>query len=95
MTQTDCVFCLSPGAMSVKLTKKGLPFFRCYVCGSKAFIYTKIAERTLLLTRELVGRIGAGTLQASIDNGGKGLVDLFKSTMEPAPVQKTEQEVPK
>jgi hypothetical protein len=33
-----CLFCLAPGAMSLKFDRRGKPFLRCFACGVRAFM---------------------------------------------------------
>lgn len=35
----DCIFCLAPEGLELRIDKRGRPFFLCGVCGSRSFIH--------------------------------------------------------
>lgn len=38
-SSVDCIFCLQPGALNVRVDKRGRPFLKCGCCSTTAFIH--------------------------------------------------------
>lgn len=61
-----CFFCLTAGSMRMRLDKKGRPYLRCGLCGTKSFLYEASALRGLMLWDSAVGQFIAQLQQTDL-----------------------------
>ena len=61
-----CFFCLTEGCMRMRLDKKGRPYLRCGLCGTKAFLYEASALRGLMMWDAAVGQLIAQLQQTDL-----------------------------
>lgn len=54
MMLARCMFCFAENAMSLRFTKKGLPYVTCRICYTRAFFHGVEALRGVAICPELI-----------------------------------------
>jgi len=63
--KVDCIFCLAPSALELRITRKGGPMLMCGCCGSRTFIHGHGLNGILRIYGKITLALQAGDTEAA------------------------------